>query len=490
MLKTKIGNLEIWYDDSIDIKRVSSLIKNNYFLFCEEAKDCMIISFVPTDEEVTYINDIDDYLNEAYALIYHSKKIYESYTNAHLENIYFFHLIKKDLKNGENWLFELDKRFDEEAWDKMFNMILPFCYYHENGCFSDYLNYMKYRDEEEKNKMLDWLREKYRYPVFNLVQEFIVKKIQLDEYFYQNLRNIMDIIYNEIDKNIVCDIKDRLPQASPKRIHELMLQFLSFIDMPDWLDKYQELCEKNGIIYYMDGQSSESSCCIDKNGQLKIIVDSNGTVEDFFSLVHEFIHYLSWQDRVNLSKISIQEFPSIFFEKIAALFLVKCGYDRKVVTYFDALRCRNNVLNALKLFPLFSNIINYLDNGPVSLESEIVRMNDIIENYNKNHCQKISLKDLFAIMEIDDFTSVEDFFNQKYDYLTREMITNGVNIFDGFQYIIGTLLAEKLIDYLDWKVIVQVIDVVNNFKDYDLKKILELFDLEDIFKEKGLQKTK
>ena len=78
MLKYKVNDIEIWYDESIDIEKAKLMISNNYTLFLKELEDDLVISLLPTDEDVLYIPDLDLFLNNTFAYIYNNEKIKSS----------------------------------------------------------------------------------------------------------------------------------------------------------------------------------------------------------------------------------------------------------------------------------------------------------------------------------------------------------------------------------------------------------------------------
>ena len=492
MLKEKVNDIEIWYDESIDIRKAKLMISNNYSLFLKQLEGDFIISLVPTNEDVLYIPDLDLFLNNTFMYIYNNEKIRSAYQSLCLENAYLLFLTR-NFFDGNTRLINVNNAVSDESFNEVFGIVVPFLYFHEEGNVDSYIEYMKYRNQDMSLKIYTWLKEKCRYDTYNMVQEIIVNKIKNDKYFYDNFGNILNVMYNEMKHNYVTNLKlDNLPKISKEKNNELVIRFFKMINAPEeWISKYIDLIKNNRLVYEKSEGITDALQCFKDGNELKILIKSTGTIKDFLAVIHEFMHYLSWNDNYDLSEISIMEFPSIFFEKLASFFLMKCGYDKKIVQYAEDFRNLHNVSTAMDLYPIFSSIYEYMENGPINRDNEIKKIEEALEKHKSVIGETITIKDLYAKMGINlPDVSIEEFVDQKYDKLTKDIIGNDILILDGFQYIIATYLSRILLKNIDRDIIDKMIMVTNELSSLDLENVLKLLDLEDVLEEKGKVKIK
>ena len=119
MLKEKVNDIEIWYDESIDIKKAKLIINNNYSLFLKELDNNLIISLVPREEDVLYIYDLDEYMYNTYERIFNSEKIKEAYQSLNLENAYLLFLTR-NLLNGNTKLINVNDAVSDDNFNDIF----------------------------------------------------------------------------------------------------------------------------------------------------------------------------------------------------------------------------------------------------------------------------------------------------------------------------------------------------------------------------------
>ena len=375
MLKDKVNDIEIWYDEGINIEKAKLIINNNYEMFLKELDKNLVISLIPTNENVLYIENLDEYMYNGFGHFFDSEKIKKAYQDLSLENIYLLFLTR-NICNGNARLINVNNAVSNENFNYIFSFVVPFLYFRENGNKDSYVEYMKYRNQDTSLKIYQWLKGKSLYGTYNMVQEIIVERIRKDQFFYNNFGNILNVMYGEMKNYCEEDNVNDLPRISIEKMNELMNCFLKTINAPEsWINKYNELIENKKIIYEESEKNNGASMCFtDDNNELKILIQRTGTIKDFLVIVHEFMHYLSWNDNFDLSQISILEFPSIFFEKLAAIFLTKYGYDKKIVKYAEDFRNMHNVSTVMDLYPIFSSIYEYMINGPINRADEIKKV--------------------------------------------------------------------------------------------------------------------
>ena len=298
--------------------------------------------------------------------------------------------------------------------------------------------------------------------------------------------------------------KVALPQISEVEIDNLFIEFLQYINAPkEWFAIYQKLKDNNLITFIKSNNETDDSVCYkDSSGILRITITTDGTIRSFWSLVHEFCHYIAMQNRIDTEPFSIAEFPSIFFEKLAGIFLINKGYKKEVADEITKSRKENNIELYLGLLPLFIDIVKYSKEGYVRREEKI--------NFQKEQ-RRILRETREKLMEIEKNAGLnpnpEDYKTPDYDIeklvdedcqtLIMGFVENGLLVLNGYQYLFSTFLAEKIINKLqeDDTIISKMIMIADNLTNMNLQKILSIFEIEDIFDknnptDKGFSKVK
>ena len=80
---------------------------------------------------------------------------------------------------------------------------------------------------------------------------------------------------------------------------------------------------------------------------------------------------MSMKDILEVSQISVSEIPSIFFERLAIIFLKSKGFDSKNIDTLIDRRKRNNFQLYLSLLPLFVDLIKYIREGEITKEEKV-----------------------------------------------------------------------------------------------------------------------
>ena len=227
---------------------------------------------------------------------------------------------------------------------------------------------------------------------------------------------------------------------------------------------------------------------------------SNGdNIRGFCDLVHEFIHYISGKSNFAVKNLAISEFPSIFFEKIAIIFLINKGYASDMVNHILDEREYNNYTLCSSLMPLFIDLFKYNNGHVITKDEKIAFFQMQIDSVNRirnKFLKKITDagipvedKSIFEELNID----IEKHADDDCDFLTESFIKNGVLIINGFQYLLDSYLAEEIIKKSkdDSTIVEKMIGITNNFAGTSVKDIITLFGIEDSFQdESGKNKTK
>ena len=284
----------------------------------------------------------------------------------------------------------------------------------------------------------------------------------------------------------------------------MFTEFLYYINAPTaWFETYQKLKENNLIIFTTKNNGLDGSICYrDSSDILRIKITTDGTIESLVSLVHEFCHYIEMEKDIDTSSFSISEFPSIFFEKIAAIFLTHKGYKKEIIDEITNSRKQNNIEIYSSLSPLFIDIMKYLKDGYVSREEKIKFQKAQFRVLKETKEQLMQVeKDAGLNPNPEDYKmpdyDIEALVDEDCQTLVTCFVENGMLVLNGYQYLFSSFLADKILNMSqeDNTIINQMVMIADNLTNMNLKKILSIFNIEDIFDKdnqtkKGFSKTK
>ena len=355
MKKFRVKDVEIHYENE-DINYISKVIENNYGFF----KNIKILSFLEDNtEDIYHIDDFNTFFNDFITYFFEEEKIKKLFD---LPTLYLEILKRKNNIKS----ISID--------DDILYSIIAYMYYDKKNFF----NYLINRDNTE---MLNFLKENYEEKIYkSLINNLKDELISNDLYSHTSL---VCSTLNKEENN--CNYE--LDSMNKEEIYMLFYEFLDYINAPkEWYTSFDELKDK--IIFRKLIDINESGCFIDKFGNFKLIISTDGKSSTFPIFVHEFIHYINMD-----LPISIIEYPSIYFENVSSYFLEEKGYK--------------NILN---------NTLNKRYN------SNIKSFKDYINIYN----------------DINEFNEKED-----YGDLINMILTRKNHIIDGYIYIFDTFLANK-----------------------------------------------
>ena len=248
------------------------------------------------------------------------------------------------------------------------------------------------------------------------------------------------------------------------------------------------------VIPTTDGK--EYACCSknDIDEDYSIEIEYNGTTTGFCSLVHEFIHYITFcTGKLNFS---LAEFPSIYFEKAAAYFLRERGYSEEVVVDTILQRNVNNIEILMALSTIFTDVNAYMKKGIVTREDKIALWQDQMMGVYKlrQQCNE-KLEALGKKVEpLAPFPSIEEIerdVDLDCDESTKQFIVSDLFLLDGYQYLLGTSLAESIINKHGRTSLPGMIEVVYDLPSHDANSIAEKFGIvKESGKENNMKKEK
>lgn len=478
MKKQVLNGLTIIYDISEEekINEISDFIQNHRFIFddFDNGNNNVIIN----------INEFKDLINQiikAFTIDKGFKTTIES--EEFLPSMYLSYLI---LTKGRanNSLIQLPSNITIE----LVLFLLSFKYY--NYDIHKIRQALLSSSNHEYNEMIGQLKNEQRIDTYN----YYLKCASgfLEEYDASMLDNLELIIekltqkytdykscFNSNNKKL-----DNLKELSSDEFDRLFIDFLGYINAPKkWFEFYIQMRNNNLISFEYSKEIDNGECYFDEiDNNLKIKLVSDGTIRTFVTFTHEFIHYVSQSQNDDIN-ISLLEFPSIYYENIASEFLKNNGYDAGIID--ETINMRN--MNSFGLF--VSQILQLIDilkfkkNGPISLDKRIEFYKNWIKSVNEF---KINMVEVFRssgqevpdyFLTLEERNPVEITYDE-IDAKINSLIESGLLILNGYQYLVGNLLASNILDKVDKKYSNNImIDVTNQLGNHSINSITKLFGI-------------
>ena len=304
-----VNNITFLYDnlDQDTINRIYAMVYNNYDLFLFDVGDTSVSLSYPC-EGTFYCPDIEDYINKLLV-------------NFYLEDDFIEHLYRDDViyklyglyMQNTKYLKGKKKNVTDYSLDYTLSL-LAVIYYVDNDIEEDLLEFLKFRDKKEIDKIISWISNQYRYTIYDrMINEVVSEFPSIGDNLEKKLNKLYD--YSGINP---FDTKEELSNrfyVDENLRNKLFIEYLEYIDAPQsWIDKFNELVNSNKII---KGKKS-----FYKNGKITLAI--NNTLDDLVKLAHEFAHFLSCHNSVIDS--DLDEFTSIYHEFNMQNFLVLKGF--------------------------------------------------------------------------------------------------------------------------------------------------------------------
>lgn len=491
MKKITIKDIEIQYnDDQIEkVNYIINIINKNYNLILEMLGTYRIISLIPNAEEnVAYIKNFDDAFYNETNKIFNNDDIKKAYNTPNIMPALYIEMLIRKLKINSNMLVQSNSSISDETLDSL----IAYKYFEKNGSFLEFVEYLKTRNESDL--IFSWLKNEIRWETYNFLLELTVYFIkENDFYFLENMSSVTTMMLNQSLNTILTQVSgntDKLPSISLEELEKLFYEFLEYINAPEsWKQKYDDLKNSDRITFENQVDNIDNSMCYkDKNDILRLMISTDGTIKSFCTFVHEFIHYISWpKSQLQNQNFSITEFPSIYFEKLSAEFLKNKGYQSNIVDKIISDRKENNLLIYMGVSNLFYDLLNFIKNGPIKRQSKI-------ESWENNFRIIQETKEKLAKMREENGETMDSnflerpnidtpsFIDNDCDTLIVNFIENGFLIINGYQYLLGTFLADEVLSQTktDSTAIDRMINITNELGNINLQNILTLFNIQNI----------
>lgn len=194
---------------------------------------------------------------------------------------------------------------------------------------------------------------------------------------------------------------------------------------------------------------------------------------------------------------SLLEFPSIYYERVAAIYLISIGYDENIIKAVIEDRNQKNVKLYKSLIGIMVDIIRYNNKGPITIEEKIEFIKKLDEEVKK---ETRTLIGDFKEAGIDT-TELEYLVAQQINYEEEvkndcdarilEFTRDGLLILNGYQYLTDSCLAEKLIEKSDSKTPEKMIYVTNHLADFTIDTAIKYLDIQEALQKpnRNMQKS-
>lgn len=483
----QIGDIKLQYDESItDIERIKKIINLNEFLF-SDYKD-KTISFVEqntSDDNVVYVNNFDEFFDDLLKQLLNDTSFISSLDNKDLlPALYIQLLVKKESINGETLIQLNDNITDDMLW-----FIIACKFFDCKNQFNELSNFLKYRSDKEH--IFEWLKQTQRFNTYNYLLDITLNNLkEYDFYFFDNINEIFSKM-NEKNFDYVLSSETssyKLQKMSLEAFENIFFGFLNKIKAPkEWKEIYIDLKNNDRIIFEesKDGKDN-SKCFIDDDGIRKIKVTIDGTINAFILFVHEFSHYVSLQK--NMPPFSLLEFPSIYYERVAAIYLINIGFDENIIKSVIEDRNKNNFGIYYDLLDLFLDICRYNKKGNIIREEKVELLKKATESTNEciENLINIFLEAGKPIDELQSLIIKDCDYGKKVDnacdYYTIEFIKNGLLVLYGYQYLTDSYLADSVLEKEDDDTIKdKMIYITENLSNFNIETISKYLGIGDTF---------
>lgn len=184
---------------------------------------------------------------------------------------------------------------------------------------------------------------------------------------------------------------------------------------------------------------------------------------------------------------SLLEFPSIYFEKIASIYLINRGYKEENVNVIANKRKQNNLDIYSSIFEIMLDIIRYNKNGQVSIEEKIESVKNIDESFQK---AKNKIRELLKFAGVKDeeleylkpqVINYEEVVKKQCDDNILRFAKDGMLILRGYQYLIANFLAKRLLEKSEIDIVSKMIYITENLADFTIDTLVESLGIEDVF---------
>lgn len=493
MNKAIVNGITIIYDDSCldKIDEIKETIKNNTEMFLAVMRGSTVLSLIPNEDETCAYLGVDEF-DEFFRTL--MKNSFDTEENKRL--------LVEPMLSSTIYLEFLRRKYSVVGYfndlgtasiaDEYFYDIVDYMYFGKKGSFDEFVSYLKVKDREEE--ISNWMIETNRFSAYNFLLDNILKHLRDNGLgAVGDIADVVSMMLNQTYETIFGNFNVKpvaIPMITPEECDKLFYEFLDDIEAPSsWKDSYDELKRDNRLTYEEGVNELDVSYCgfsLDGKGFIGII--PKGNLIDFKNLVHEFAHYMAMKDDSDIES-SLLELPSIFFENMALRFLKKKGYSEEVISTIMRDRTFNNRDLSPSMLSIFSDVALYANKGIVTKEDKVNVYQNMVRQMLENRKilleMGVELKNLpninFSNQEIEKMTCNDC------DKLTLAFLGEGISLLNGYQYLVDTFVATKILEKVDEDptVVAEMFRITEELSKTHLNDILERFKIKDVFAKEG-----
>ena len=339
------------------------------------------------------------------------------------------------------------------------------------------MEYIFLKGEAIKKEDLDLYQVLSELYQISLVNDVIFRylKVIMNLFFLQNINYVDQMFLRHVKSLFGIDLFfEPKIHLNKNQVIDCMVGYLEKLDNIDKIIHLKDnflmgLAQGNIFLYDKDDDQERESIeknngfpigildvakCFHYNHQLFINVPLTGTLEDVYTVVHEFFHkyyYCSngysfngnfFNDRL----VPFSEFPSIFFESYLASHLIELGYLEEEVLATHNFRKHNNI-------SIYSNNLQFMGLIKKILLGEKIVFDDFVYDYTE---LIVSMKKIFTVLDesqkkliqkLERLTENKDVVAKRNcnDFLKKIMF-DFYKIYDSHSYLFSDILTNYLLN--------------------------------------------
>ena len=288
-----------------------------------------------------------------------------------------------------------------------------------------------------------------------------------DFFFLDNINNIA--LLNDKLNNLIyeynLDYEVKKNNLTFLDVYNLAREIIASID-ETYLPIYDKLITSGELDFGYEGEY-DISCfqtkITENNTQKLINIARKFSYQDVVTLVHEFIHYISYQEN-NIIEYYLCEFLAIYFETYAVNYLIKKGFPKEEIDYLKRFkilkRDSDRIYRYEVIFLVYTTFGNLSDTSYTLLKQFYMNMS---KDYFEKEC-----KNFYKILEVIKEKHKDEL--QDNPKLLGEILSEEFIAAD-YRYVLGTILAIYVLEYGNMK---DMVYLNNNLDKYQDKSLMEV----------------
>ena len=288
-----------------------------------------------------------------------------------------------------------------------------------------------------------------------------------DFFFLDNINNIA--LLNDKLNNLIyeynLDYEVKKNNLTFLDVYNLAREIIASID-ETYLPIYDKLITSGELDFGYEGEY-DISCfqtkITENNTQKLINIARKFSYQDVVTLVHEFIHYISYQEN-NIIEYYLCEFLAIYFETYAVNYLIKKGIPKEEIDYLKRFkilkRDSDRIYRYEVIFLVYTTFGNLSDTSYTLLKQFYMNMS---KDYFEKEC-----KNFYKILEVIKEKHKDEL--QDNPKLLGKIFSEEFIAAD-YRYVLGTILAIYVLEYGNMK---DMVYLNNNLDKYQDKSLMEV----------------